>query len=81
MAKTSALQRNLKRIKLAKKYSKKREELKNIYEAISKNPFLLAGDKRFDTTLITALNKKGISNRSFNYWFWYSWINNCFPPC
>ena len=39
----------------------KREELKNIYEAISKNPFLLAGDKRFDTTLITALNKKGIS--------------------
>tara|TARA_B100001123_G_scaffold343474_1_gene390079 strand:+ start:133 stop:438 length:306 start_codon:yes stop_codon:yes gene_type:complete len=30
MAKTSAIQRNLKRIKLAKKYSKKREELKKI---------------------------------------------------
>ena len=39
----------------------KRQELKKIYEAISKNPFLLAGDKRFDTALIKALNKKGIS--------------------
>ncbi len=30
MAKTSAVQRNLKRIKLSKKYSKKRESLKKI---------------------------------------------------
>jgi small subunit ribosomal protein S14 len=30
MAKTSAIERNLKRIKLAKKYSKKRENLKKI---------------------------------------------------
>ena len=30
MAKTSAIQRNLKRIKLAKKFSKKRESLKKI---------------------------------------------------
>ena len=30
MAKTSAIQRNLKRIKLVKKYSKKRMELKKI---------------------------------------------------
>ena len=30
MAKTSAIQRNLKRIKLAKRYSKKRQELKKI---------------------------------------------------
>ena len=30
MAKTSAIQRNLKRIKLSKKYSKKRESLKKI---------------------------------------------------
>ena len=30
MAKTSAIQRNLKRIKLAKKYSKKRKKLKKI---------------------------------------------------
>ena len=30
MAKTSAIQRNLKRIKLAKKFLKKRQELKKI---------------------------------------------------
>ena len=30
MAKTSAIQRNLKRIRLSKKFSKKREELKKI---------------------------------------------------
>ena len=30
MAKTSSIQRNLKRIKLAKKYLKKRQELKKI---------------------------------------------------
>ena len=50
MAKTSAVQRNLKRIKLSKKYSKKRMELKKI---IKNKKIPLA--ERFDAQL--KLNK------------------------
>ena len=39
----------------------KTKELKTIYEAMCENPFMIAGDKRFDTQFIKALNKKGIS--------------------
>ena len=46
MAKTSAIQRNLKRIKLVKKYSKKRKELKTII-----NNKKLPLDERFQAQL------------------------------
>jgi small subunit ribosomal protein S14 len=46
MAKTSAIQRNLKRIKLVKKYSKKRKELKDII-----NNKKLPLDERFKAQL------------------------------
>ena len=46
MAKTSSIQRNLKRIKLAKKFSKKREALKKIIR--NKN---LSLDERFKAQL------------------------------
>ena len=46
MAKTSAIQRNLKRIKLVKKYSKKRKELKDII-----NNRKLPLDERFKAQL------------------------------
>ena len=46
MAKTSAIQRNLKRIKLVKKYSRKRKELKDII-----NNKKLPLDERFKAQL------------------------------
>ena len=39
----------------------KTKELKTIYQAMCENPFMIAGDKRFDTQFIKALNKKGVS--------------------
>ena len=39
MAKTSAIQKNLKRIKLVKKYAKKRAELKKIGLEVTKDSF------------------------------------------
>jgi len=62
MAKTSAIQRNLKRIKLEKKYSKKRMELKKIVN--NKN---LPLDERFKAQLkLSKLPKNSAKTRIRN---------------
>jgi len=62
MAKTSAIQRNLKRIKLAKKFSKKREALKKIIR--NKN---LSLDERFKAQLkLAKLPRNSARNRIRN---------------
>jgi len=62
MAKTSAIQRNLKRIKLEKRYSKKRRELKKI---VSNKKLPL--DERFQAQLkLAKLPKNSSKNRIRN---------------
>ena len=62
MAKTSAVQRNLKRIKLSKKYSKKRESLKKII-----NNKKLPLEERFNAQLkLTKLPKNSSKIRIRN---------------
>ena len=62
MAKTSSIQRNLKRIKLAKKFSKKREALKKIIR--KKN---LSLDARFKAQLkLAKLPRNSARNRIRN---------------
>ena len=62
MAKTSSIQRNLKRIKLAKKFSKKREALKKIIR--NKN---LSLDERFKAQLkLAKLPRNSARNRIRN---------------
>ena len=62
MAKTSAIQRNLKRIKLGKRYSKKRRELKKI---VSNKKLPL--DERFQAQLkLAKLPKNSSKNRIRN---------------
>ena len=57
MAKTSAIQRNLKRIKLVKKFEKKRKDLKKII-----NNKKLSLDERFKAQLKLA---NALSNRGY----------------
>ena len=60
MAKTSAVQRNLKRIKLSKKYAKKREALKKII-----NNKKLPLEERFNAQLkLTKLPKNSFKNKN-----------------
>ena len=39
----------------------KNKELQIIYNAMTSNPFMIGGDKRFDTSFIKALNQRGVS--------------------
>ena len=62
MAKTSSIQRNLKRIKLEKRYSKKRRELKNIIKN-KKLPL----EERFEAQLkLSKLPRNSARNRIRN---------------
>ena len=62
MAKTSAIQRNLKRIKLTKKFAKKRQELKKIIQN-RKLPL----EERFSAQLkLTKLPRNSAKNRIRN---------------
>ena len=64
MAKTSSIQRNLKRIKLVKKFSKKRKELKKIIK--NKN---LPLEERFNAQLkLAKLPRNSASTRIRNRW-------------
>ncbi len=63
MAKTSSIQRNLKRIRLVKKFSKKRQELKEIIKN-RKLPL----EERFNAQLI--LSKLPRNSRFLELWKW-----------